>query len=293
MGLADTNKMAMTNRRAFLKSATTLASGVFLSSLPACNSTTRFNGIGSKFGIQLYTLKDVLPNDPKDVLKQLASFGYKQIESYEGDKGMFWGMKNTDFKNYISDLGMDIIASHCDHRQKDFAHKVDQAAAIGMKYMICPYIGPQKTLDSFKRHADDFNKAGQLCKSRGLKFGYHNHEYTFKKVEGEFPQDVLIRNTDKELVDFEMDMYWVVDAGQDPIDWLKKYPGRFRLAHVKERKGKESATLGTGEIKFATILREAEKQGMKYFFVEQEHYAGTTPLEAAKHGADYMKKLKI
>lgn len=282
----------MTDRRTFLKTATTLASGAILHSIPGCNSTNKIDGSGAKFGIQLYTLRDVLPSDPKGVFKQLATFGYKQIESFEGDMGMYWGMKNTEFKSFLSDLGMEVVSSHVEHK-KNFERKADEAAAIGIKYLLCAYLGPQKNLDAYKRHAQDFNKAGEICKSRGLKFGYHNHDYSFKKIEGQFPQDVLMNNTDKDLVDFEMDMFWVVDAKQNPIEWLNKYPGRFTLAHVKDRKGNETATLGTGTIDYPTILQVAKKQGMKYFLVEQEHYAGTTPLEAAKHDAAYMKNLKL
>jgi sugar phosphate isomerase/epimerase len=103
----------------------------------------------------------------------------------------------------------------------------------------------------------------------------------------------MMQNTDKDLVDFELDMYWVVAAGQDPITWFQKYPNRFRLGHVKEQKGKETGTLGTGTINYPAILKEAEKQGMKYFIVEQEQYEGTTPLAAVRDDAEYMKKLKI
>jgi sugar phosphate isomerase/epimerase len=179
------------------------------------------------FGLQLYSLRDVLPKDPKGVLKQVASFGYKQIEGYEGEKGIYWGMKNTEFKSFLDDLGMKMISSHCNYKQ-DLERKADEAAAIGMKYLMCPYLGPQKSLDAFKQAAETFNKSGEICKQRGLRFAYHNHDYSFKQVEGQYPQDVMMQNTDKALVDFEMDMYWVVAAGQDPVVWLNKYPGRFK-----------------------------------------------------------------
>lgn len=95
---------------------------------------------------------------------------------------------------------------------------------------MCPYLGTKKNLDAFKKYADAFNKSGEVCKERGMRFAYHNHDYSFKLVEGQYPQDVLIQNTDKSLVDFEMDMYWVVEAGQDPLVWLKKYPAGLNWA---------------------------------------------------------------
>lgn len=284
------------NRRSFLQAAGTLASGIALSgvgsAMTGCSSANKISAVNNNFGIQLYTLRDVLPADPQGVLKQVASFGYKQIESYEGDKGMFWGMKNTEFKSLMDSLGTKIVSSHCDYKV-NFERKADEAAAIGMKYLICPYLGKQKDLDTFKQFAAAFNKAGEICKQRGLKFAYHNHDYSFQQIEGQLPQDVMMKETDKDLVDFELDMYWVVAAGQSPLDWFKKYPGRFKLGHVKDKRDNNTTTLGTGTIDYPTILKAAMQQGMEYFIVEQEQYVGTTPLAAAKADAEYMKNLKI
>lgn len=253
----------------------------------------------SKYGLQLYTLRDDLPKDPKGVLQQVASFGYKQIEGYEGPQGLFWGMTNLEFKKYMDALGMEFISSHCDI-DKDFEKKAAEAAAIGMKYLICPYKGAQKTLDDYKKIADDFNVKGEICKKNGIRFAYHNHDYTFKQLEGQLPQDVLMKGTDPALVDFEMDIYWVVTAGADPITWLNKYPGRFKLCHVKDRKkGAEpkdhdaSIDLGIGSIDFKSILKAGSSKGLQYFIVEQERYDNSTPLKSAATDAVYMKKFKM
>jgi len=266
-----------------------------LSLLDACNNPGK---IGD-FGIQLYTLRDDMPKDPKGVLKKIAGFGYKQIESYEGAKGMFWGMSNTDFKKYMDDLGMKIVASHADIN-KDFEKKAAEASAIGMKYLICPWLGPQKSMDDYKKAADNFNKKGEICKSTGIRFAYHNHDYSFKPIEGQLPQDVMMNNTDASLVDFELDMYWVATAGEDIEAWLKKYKNRFRLCHVKDRSktpgtnnSQNSVDLGTGSINWPSVLKTAKENGMKHFIVEQEYYAGTTPLKAVEVNAGYMKSLKI
>ncbi len=283
-----------TKRREFIKTAA-LASGAVLTGLGnPLQAFTNKGGAASvgKFGLQLYSLRDDLPKDPKGVLKQVASFGYKQVESFEGPKGIFWGMSNTEFKKYLDGLGMQVVSSHCNYKE-DFERKAAEAAAIGMKYLMCPYLGRQKSLDAYKEAADTFNKCGEICKKNGIRFAYHNHDYSFKEQDGQFPQDVMMKNSDPSLVDFEMDIYWVVNAGQDPLAWFKKYPDRFRLGHVKDGKGGETVTLGTGTINFASILKEGQKSGMKYFIVEQEQYTGTTPLVAAKADAAYMKKLSI
>lgn len=283
-------------RRDFLKVTSALASGIALTGITgeftSCKPTSKLNGKDNKFGLQLYSLRDDLPKDPQGVLKKVASFGYQQVEGFEGPQGIYWGMKNTEFKSFLDGLGMQMISSHCNWRE-NLERKADEAAAIGMKYLLCPYLGPQKNLDLFKKAAEDFNKAGQICRQRGLRFAYHNHDYSFKQMEGQYPQDVMMQNTDKSLVDFELDMYWAVFAGQDPVEWVRKYPNRFVLGHVKEQKGKETGTLGTGTINYPAILKETAKQGMKYFIVEQEQYEGTSPLKAAKDDADYMKKLKV
>jgi len=289
-------------RREFLKLSAALGSGVFITSvangLIGCSSASRTD-IDKNFGLQLYTLRDDLPKDPKGILTQVASFGYKQVESYEGDNGMFWGMKHTEFKKLMDDLGMKIVSSHCDIN-KDFERKAAEAAEIGMNYLICPWVGPQQKLDDFKKFADNFNQRGELCKKHGIRFAYHNHDYSFIPLEGQLPQDILMQQTNKDTVDFEMDIYWVVTAGQDPIKWFEKYPGRFKLSHIKDRKknaapsDKEaSVVVGTGQIDFKKILKEASKHGMNYYIIEQEAYENTTPLAAAKADADYMKNFHI
>jgi sugar phosphate isomerase/epimerase len=287
-------------RKDFLKLSGTLA----LTSLAGKNMMSSFAGINEAkklkaFGLQLYTLRADLPKDPKGILKQVAGFGYKQIEGYEGPKGMFWGMTNKEFKAYLDELGMTMVSSHCDI-SKDFERKAAEAAEIGMKYLICPYKGPQKEIDAFKKFADEFNQKGEICKKNGLRFAYHNHDYSFIQLNGEMGQDVMMKNTDPALVDFEMDMYWVITGGQDIETWLKKYPNRFRLCHVKDRKKGAAPTekdascdLGTGSIDYGKILKTARKYGMQYYIVEQERYDGTTPLKSAEACAAYMKKISI
>jgi sugar phosphate isomerase/epimerase len=249
------------------------------------------------FGLQLWSVRTDMGKDPKETLKQIASYGYKQIESFEGPKGMFWGMGNTEFKSYLDGLGLTIVSSHCDIN-KDFEKKAAEAAAIGMKYLMCPYKGAQKSIDDYKKFADEFNKKGEICKNNGIRFAYHNHDYSFKELDGQMPQDVMMKNTDPLLVDFEMDIYWVVTAGQDPQAWMKKYPFRFRACHVKDRiknatENDASCILGQGSIDFPKILKTAKSWGMEYYIVEHERWDNTTPLKAAEADAAYMKKIKI
>jgi sugar phosphate isomerase/epimerase len=148
----------------------------------------------------------------------------------------------------------------------------------------------------WKTVTDLFNDCGRICKENGIRFAYHNHEYTFKSFSGMIPQDFLMQNTDPDLVDHQMDIYWVVTGGADPVDFLNRYPNRFRLCHVKDRlkdstERDASCDLGTGIIDYPKILKIAAEKGVKYFIVEQERYDNSTPLKSAEHDAEYLKKL--
>ena len=296
------------NRRKFIRSTAALATGALVLPQIACTPKKEMvgnlkeesmkNSIG-QFGIQLYTLRDSFPNDPKGVLAELATYGYTQIEGYETDQGLWWGMTPRDYQSYLNDLGMRMVASHCNINE-NFEMKAAQAAAIGMDYLICPWIGPQKSMDEWKKVTDKFNACGEICRKAGIKFAYHNHAYTFKAFTGMIPHDFIMDNTDPTLVYHEMDIYWVVTGGADPIEYLEKYSGRFRLCHVKDRlkdvandESGASCNLGTGKIDFAKILKAAKENGMEYFLVEQERYDAGTPMESAKVGADYMKNLVL
>lgn len=284
----------MTTRRKFLKATGMLATGV----LAGANAARAWSGSRIEaFGLQLYSLREDLPKDPKGVLKQVASYGYKQVESFEGAKGMFWGMTNTDFKKYMDDLGMTIISSHC-NINANFEQKAAEAAEIGMKHLICPWIGPQKTHDDYKKFADKFNACGDICKKNGLRFAYHNHGYTFQLIDSVMPQDTLMQNTNADTVDYQMDIYWVVTPGADPLSWLKKYPNRFTSCHVKDRMKQAtsddaSCDLGTGAINLKLVLQTAKENGMKYYIVEQENYPNSTPLKSVEVDAGWMKNLAL
>lgn len=290
--------MSSSSRRDFLRGGAFAALGLALpfkgksSLIESFAASKKLNA----FGLQLWTVKEDMARDVKDTLKKVASYGYKQIESFEGKSGMFWGMSNKDFSKYLDGLGTRIISSHC-NISTDFEKKAAEAAEIGMKYLICPYKGPQKSIDQFKKFADEFNKAGEICKKNGIRFAYHNHDYSFKPVDGQLPQEVMMNNTDKDLVDFEMDIYWVVAAGESPEAWFKKHPNRFRLCHVKDyaktANGHESVQLGKGTIDFHSILKAGTANGLRNYIVEQEAFTGSNPLDSAAADAKYMKAFAI
>jgi sugar phosphate isomerase/epimerase len=289
-------------RRTFIKQIGMATAGT----LVATQAVQAFQRKGSApaqgsfpFGIQLWTVKEDMYKDAQATLRQLASFGYKQIESFEGDNGIYWGMRNKDFAAFLKGVGMSLVSAHCDINT-NFERKANEAAAIGLKYLICPAIGPQKTLEEYRKYAVKFNGLGEVCRKAGIRFAYHNHDYSFKPLEGNLGQNILMEYTDPALVDFELDMYWASYASIDPVKFLEQYPGRVKLCHVKDlSKGKmsngnyESVELGKGSINYPAVLKDAKNAGMQYFIVEQEYFEGTTPLGSSKANAAYLKKLKL
>lgn len=282
------------SRRDFLRNSA--LAGLALS-MPFKNELMTMGGANNSFGIQLWSVKEALAKDTLGVLKHLSKSGFKKIESFEGEKGIFWGMKNTEFKKVMDDLGMQLVSSHCDNTN-DFERKAAQAGEIGMKYLICPYKGAQPTIDHYKKFADEFNACGEIAKKHGIRFAYHNHDYSFAPMNGILPQDVMMNNTNKDTVDFEMDIYWTVAAGVDPLAYMDKHPGRFKLVHVKDLiktntpEGHESCVIGKGTIDYKSMLPKVAQNGVAHMIVEQEAYTGTNELDAAKDDAAYMKTLK-
>ena len=166
--------------------------------------------------------------------------------------------------------------------------------------MLKLYNTISRQIEEFKPIADRFNTCGDICKKYGLRFGYHTHGYSYFMLNGQMPVDYLITNTSPDTVDIEMDFYWVVTAGADPVELWNKYGKRVRLCHIKDRMKTAAAddefsscNVGEGSIDFAKILPLAKSVGVKYFTVEQERFDDTTPMDAAKADAKYLMNLSI
>ena len=287
-------------RREFLKKSGFLATGALsvntLSALAIAPEK-----IIDPFGVQLFSVRSLLPDDPKGVMTKLAKMGYKQFESFSGAKGFLWGMEPKEMKSFLDGLGVKMVSTHFDFKgaaanPETLKKYIDMAQGAGLKYLICPWIGPQKTWDEWKTVADNFNKVGEQVTKAGLKFGYHNHDYSFKPLDGKLPQDYLLQNTDPKNVMFELDLCWIDVAGVPTAEHLKQFGKRYELCHVKDYKkvnGKPvQDDLGKGGVDFKKTLRVAMDSGIKYFLVEQEEYA-ESPLVSLANDAEYMKKLSV
>jgi sugar phosphate isomerase/epimerase len=200
----------------------------------------------------------------------------------------------------LADLGMTVPSVHSVTEVSSEGGKdaiVDQmkttaedALAIGAEYMVWAYLKPEDrtSMEDYKRHIETWNKFSEVCKEVGIQFAYHNHDFEFITFDGETekPYEMIMRETDPDLVKFEMDLYWVKKADEDPVEWFKKEPGRFHLWHVKDMYPEDRffAPVGKGDTDFKRIFEQRETSGMKYFFVEQD---------AAREGKNHLNNIKI
>ena len=258
-------------------------------------------------GLQLYTLRDQLPKDLEGTLKKVAELGYTEVETFGYGDGKFFGKSPKDFRALLKSLGLTAVSGHYmtgntmpamkGTLKNEWRMAVDHAAELGQKYMMCAFLFPdeRKTADAYKRHAALFNEAAEVCKKNNIQFGYHNHDFEFKTVDGQIPYDILLKETDPKAVKMELDLYWVSFAGKDPVDLFKQSPGRFPLWHMKDMEKSESrafAEVGTGSINFQRLLDNQKLAGLQHFFVEQD-VCKRPPLESIAISIQNVKKLSV
>jgi sugar phosphate isomerase/epimerase len=297
------------SRRKFLKNSgfTLAGTALFSKSLLALQSEKK----KTITGVQLYSVRDDMKNDPAGTLKKLADMGYKYVEHANYVDRKFYGRTATEFKKLLDDLGLKMKSGHTVMGQKawdvaknDFTdawkYTVEDAAVVGQEYVISPSLDEsyRKDIDGLKRFLAVFNTSGELCKKSGMKFGYHNHDFEFStKVDGMMLYDIILKETDPGLVIQQMDMGNMYSAGGHPMELLKQYPGRFQSFHVKDEiktdkgEGYESTILGAGIMQVKEVIDLAKKiGGTTHFIIEQESYQGKTPLECVEQDLKIMKK---
>jgi len=289
----------MTTRRSFLKTTAVASAGLLLA--PDLFAAPKKTLIGT----QLYTVRDLMASDPLGTLAKVAKIGFNTVEgaTYTGTE-LFYGMPASQFKNVLSDNGLEMISNHylLGEQMKDakgtvsndWQKAVDDAAEAGLKYMVCAYLfdNERGTLDHYKQTAEKLSSAGEVAKKAGLQLCYHNHNFEFIEQDGKLPYDVMLQNSDPNYLKMEMDIYWIYKAKQDPIAIFNKYPGRFPLWHVKDMDNtpKQMFTeVGAGVIPFKTVFAQAKKAGMKYFFNEQDVCPGD-PLVSMIKSYKYIKE---
>jgi len=296
------------SRRDFVKTGTASLVGA----AAVLHSSELFaKGLRLPLGLQLYSVRDLLPKDYAGTLKDLGGLGYREVES-----AGYYNHSAAEVGKAMSDANLKLVSAH--YSYNDLSAKLDDVLdfnhGLGVSYLICSFPGKDPagkksagsgrlafTLDDWKWNAGQFNTLGDKVAAAGMKFGYHNHWMEFVETDGVVPYDELMHLTDPAKVTFEMDCGWVVVGGGKPVSYLKTYGKRISMLHVKDFKLDDAAALakhepkpvelGQGGIDYRPIFAEAVKTAnIQHVFVEQEAF--TVPwMQSLTIDADYMKKI--
>ena len=296
--------MKTQSRRDFLRISAAGAAGAFV--LSGKNSpllSTMQGTMGDKasnVALQLYTIREDMQKDVKGSLKKVADIGYKLLELADYNNGKFYGYTPSDFRKLVNDMGMKVLSSHINVSSSasgndDIQKIADDHVAVGAIYCIQPWVEPKdRNIDFFQKLVSRLNDAGMKMKKSGIKYGYHNHNFEFKSIDGKIPYfDILLPGLDRNYVTMEIDLFWTTKAGQDPVAIFKKYPGRFELWHMKDAwtkqppifdttEAKDFAPVGAGVIDFKRIIAARDIAGMKYMIVEQDESRDKKPFDDIK-----------
>lgn len=288
-------------RRTFLKQTTGAALGGLL--LVGCNdpkdccseptadpAAVRTRTL-DRIGVQLYTLRGLMQQDVSGTLAQVAEIGYDEVE-FAG----YFDHSPQQIRAWLDGYGLAAPASHIsvDATQNDLAATLEAAQAVGHDYLIVAWLPQEQrtTLDDYRRWAAHFNEVGRACREAGMQFAYHNHDFEFMPIDGTVPYDLLLAETDADLVQMEIDFFWAHKAEVDPLAYFAAHPGRFPLSHVKDgNAAHEQTPVGAGVIDFADLFAHTEEAGMKHYFMEMDNPAN--PLADVRQSYEHLAQLRF
>ncbi len=282
----------MMNRRKFIKNSSfVITAGLILPANLMAMSRKKI------IGIQLYSLRDQIKDDFLGTLDRISEIGFNAVEAAGYYDGKFYGYAPAEYKKIMEDKGMIPQSSHSMVTLDNTDKIIEDTKEAGMSYLVVPYLDKDRreTLDDYKKVAGEFNRIGEKCNNAELRFGYHNHAFEFEKIEEAIPYDILLEETEADLVTMQLDTYWIIYGGYNPIDYFKKYPGRFGLWHVKDMTGgmdRKFTEIGSGTINFNEIFSYKEKAGMEYFYLEQDSF-DIPPLESIEISYNYLSNLNF
>jgi len=290
----------MPDRREFLRR---LGAALALGTLPRCADVSNSEpspppppsprpgeeGQRPGLGIQLYTLRGILPDDFEGTLARLAEIGYREVE-FAG----YHGREPAAVRAALARAGLAAPSAHVpiEALENDWPRTLEAARTIGHQWLVVAWVPEElrPDLDGWRRVAERFNHAAAAAREAGLGFAYHNHDFEFVPLEGRVPYDVLLEETDPDLVRLELDLYWITKGGHDPLDYFQRFPGRFPLVHVKDM-GEDGGMVdvGRGTIDFARVIARAEQAGITHWFVE--HDVPADPLRTARVSYQNLRAL--
>lgn len=275
------------DRRGFLAAAGAgLAAVILPGPLPAA-STGRLGPIG----VQLYTLRSLLPGDFDGTLTAVRAIGYREVE-FAG----YHGRTAKQVRATLDRIGLSAPSAHVPFEAlRDEPNRVlDDAETVGHKYLVVAWLAEadRQTVPALVRTAAAFNLIGERTRERGMRFAYHNHDFEFARVGGRVAYDVLLDDTVSDLVSYEMDLFWVAKGGADPLAYFARYPERFPLVHVKDMAaGQQMTEVGKGHIDWRRIFGKRKQAGIEHYFVE--HDEPIDPLASVRTSFDYLRKLRF
>jgi sugar phosphate isomerase/epimerase len=240
-----------------------------------------------RIGLQLYTVRKLMEASVPLTLEQVRKIGYQEVE-FAG----YHGARPDQLRQWLDDLGLRAPAAHVPLQDNKLEELMDAALILGHRYLVLASLPSEHrtTLDDYRRAASLLNQAGKQARQRGLSVAYHNHDFEFTDRGGIVPYDVLLAETDPELVWFEVDFYWMAKAGRDPLRYFAAHQGRFRLCHLKDIDERGSITeIGRGRLDFQSILRRRDQAGLRHFFVEHDH--PRNPLESIRESYQHARAL--
>ena len=276
-------------RRSLLKGMAAASLGPVLTSCSKDSDTANKRMLDS-IGIQLYTVRDLMEIDVPNTLSQLANIGYREME-FAG----YFNHPPKEIRLFLDDFGLIAPSVHTNTQsmRETPEQLIDASIDIGHEYIVLAGLRPEEraTLDDYYRHVDLITSFAEKCQAGGLQFAYHNHAYEFQELEGIRPIDLLLAEVDPLLMQLEIDFYWVIKAGVDPMEYLEKYPGRFPLCHVKDMaKDGSMADVGDGEVNFSELFSH-NLAGLKHFFVENDYPIDS--MTSAEKSYSYLSKLNF
>jgi len=277
------------DRRSFIIAAAAFAAGCTREAGQAGDAAGAAMTNAAPLGLQLYTVRDMMAEDLLATLELVADVGYREVE-FAG----YFDTPPADVRRHLAAAGLRAPAAHIGY--DEFAANVnaviEHAAAVGHEFVVVPAVpGHERgTLDDYLRHAENFNRWSAVCRSAGLRFGYHNHDFEFAEIDGKLPYDVLLAETDPSRVEMELDLAWARAGNADALKYFEAWPGRFPLCHIKDldRNGEE-ADIGEGDVAFERIFASAKQAGLQHGFVERDHPADAR--ESIRHNFEAINAL--
>ena len=265
-----------------------MLSGAFVHKLHATPTVGRIK----KVGVQLYTIRDAITEDLDGSLARVAAIGYREVEL-----AGYRSHTVREFKASIDRHGLSAPSGHVamERVRDDLPRVLDEAHLLGHRFVVCPNIPDESAgLDGYRRAADVLNHAGEIAGRSGISIGYHNHGTELAPINGVRPYDVMLDRTEPALVAMEMDIFWLVTGGGDPLAYFTKYPGRFRMVHVKDMDGTAARTMtdvGKGVIDWRRIFAQSRKAGIEHYFVE--HDEARDPFASIAASYEYLRTLEL